>query len=73
MRDCDAWDNFRFDRTLVGGDWKGTEQWNRLEKDFADVGVEIVYFPYTEHTSSTKLRTVLDGYFTQLLSPGEAS
>ena len=30
-----------------------------LEKEFADVGVEIVYFPYTAHTSSTQLRRVI--------------
>ena len=27
---------------------------------FADVGVEVVYFPYTVHTSSTALRRALD-------------
>ena len=61
MDKMEAWRNLKFDRMFVGGDWKGTEQWNRIEKDFAEVGVEIVYFPYTEHTSSTKLRAVVDG------------
>ena len=33
---------------------------SKLEQDFAAVGVEIVYFPYTVHTSSTQLRRALD-------------
>ena len=40
--------------------WKGTEKGMRLEREFGKVGVEIVYFPYTVHTSSTILRRALD-------------
>lgn len=56
----EAWNNLKFDVMFVGDDWKGTEKWNRLEREFAEVGVAIMYFPYTTHTSSTKLRDVLD-------------
>lgn len=55
-----AWENIKFDVMFVGDDWKGTPAWNKLEEEFAKVGVEIVYFPYTKHTSSTKLRKVLN-------------
>ena len=55
----EAWNNLKFDRMFVGDDWKGTDKWNQIEKDFAKVGVEILYFPYTTHTSSTILRDVL--------------
>ena len=44
---------------FVGDDWKGTEKWNQIEKDFKEFNVEIMYFPYTSHTSSTILRDVL--------------
>lgn len=71
MDKMEAWRNLKFDRMFVGGDWKGTDQWTKLENAFADVGVEIVYFPYTEHTSSTKLRAVLDGYMKQVASTEE--
>ncbi|WP_367913173.1 adenylyltransferase/cytidyltransferase family protein [Leadbetterella sp. DM7] len=54
-----AWEKYKFDKMFVGSDWKGTEKWNQMEKDFAKIGVEIVYFPYTESTSSTLLRSVL--------------
>lgn len=59
MDKFEAWRNHKFDMMFVGDDWKGTDIWNRLEADFEKVGVEIIYFPYTEHTSSTFLREVL--------------
>ena len=55
----EAWNNLKFDKMFVGDDWKGTDQWNQIEEDFAPHGVEIVYFPYTTHTSSTILRKIL--------------
>jgi glycerol-3-phosphate cytidylyltransferase len=51
-----AWQMLHFDKMFVGDDWKGTPFFEELEKQFAKVGVEIVYFPYTKGTSSTTLR-----------------
>ena len=60
IEDSDAWDLYHFDRLFVGSDYKGTERFNRYEEYFKDKGVEIVYFPYTQGTSSTQIRkTVL--------------
>ncbi|MGC3953800.1 MAG: adenylyltransferase/cytidyltransferase family protein [Propionicimonas sp.] len=56
-----AWESLRFDKMFVGDDWRGTDAWNALEEEFRALGVEIVYFPYTQTTSSSKLRTTLDG------------
>lgn len=56
----DAWRDVGFTHFFKGDDWRGTEKGLRLEKDFAQVGVEVVYFPYTAHTSSTALRRALD-------------
>lgn len=49
----------KYDKLFVGSDYKGTERFNRYEEYFADKGVEIVYFPYTQGTSSTQLREAL--------------
>lgn len=58
--DSDAWDLWHYDRLFVGSDYKGSERFNRYEEYFKDKGVEIVYFPYTQSTSSTQIRkTVL--------------
>lgn len=56
----EAWNNLRFNVMFVGSDWQGTEKWNQLEKDFGEVGVDIRYFTYTQHTSSTKLRKIVE-------------
>ncbi|MGW0820604.1 adenylyltransferase/cytidyltransferase family protein [Streptomyces sp. NPDC002845] len=56
----DTWQQVRFDVLFKGDDWRGTPKGDKLERDFAAVGVDIVYFPYTVHTSSTQLRRALD-------------
>ena len=50
----------RYDYLFVGSDYKGSERFNRYEAYFADKDVQIVYFPYTQGTSSTQLRDALD-------------
>lgn len=56
----ETWADLRFDVIFKGDDWRGTAKGNKLERDFASVGVEVVYLPYTAHTSSTQLRRALD-------------
>jgi glycerol-3-phosphate cytidylyltransferase len=55
----DTWRTVGFDLFFKGDDWRGTERARRLEAEFAKVGVEVIYFPYTVHTSSTVLRLAL--------------
>lgn len=59
MNKMEAWEQYHFNRMFVGDDWKGSDVWNNWEKEFAKLGVEIVYFPYTKQTSSTQLREAL--------------
>ena len=54
------WEQLRFDVIYKGGDWADDERGVALEKTFAYLPVEIVYFPYTRNTSSDRLRSVLD-------------
>lgn len=44
------------DAVFVGSDWKGTEAWNKYEKEFAEVGCTVVYLDHTDGISSTILR-----------------
>lgn len=55
-----TWQRLQFDVLFKGDDWRGTPKGDRLEADFAAVGVEVVYFPYTRSTSSTLLRAALE-------------
>ncbi|MGC5077595.1 adenylyltransferase/cytidyltransferase family protein [Agrococcus sp. DT81.2] len=55
----DTWREIGFTHYFKGDDWRGTERAQRLEREFAAVGVQVVYLPYTAHTSSTALRRAL--------------
>ncbi|HEY5822669.1 MAG TPA: adenylyltransferase/cytidyltransferase family protein [Propionibacteriaceae bacterium] len=55
----EVWDRVRFDVLFKGDDWRGTAKGDKLEIDMGSVGVQVCYFPYTAHTSSTLLRSIL--------------
>lgn len=55
-----AWEKLKFNKIFVGDDWQGTEKWVIWEKQLKKLNVEVVYFPYTRHTSSTKLQHALN-------------
>lgn len=61
IEDSDAWALYHYNRLFVGSDYKGTERFLRYEECFKNKGVEIVYFPYTQGTSSTQLRNAVAG------------
>jgi glycerol-3-phosphate cytidylyltransferase len=56
----EMWERLHFDVIIKGDDWRGTDKGNKLERDFAAVGVQVFYLPYTVHTSSTMLRQALN-------------
>jgi len=55
-----SWEKLKFDIMFVGDDWHNTDKWNKLDKNFEEVGVRIVYFPYTKGTSSTLINKTLE-------------
>ena len=55
----ETWRTLGFDVFFKGDDWRGTSKGMALEREFAAVGVEVVYFPYTMDTSSTALRAAI--------------
>jgi len=59
MDKFEAWKKLRFDIMFVGDDWYKSEKWGKLEEQFKEVGVRIVYFPYTKGTSSTLINEIL--------------
>lgn len=44
---------------FVGDDWYDTPKWKQYEDQFKDLGIQIVYFPYTKGISSTKISQAL--------------
>lgn len=59
MDKFEAWRKLKFDVMFVGDDWYATEKWEEYERQFTEVGVKIIYFPYTQGTSSTLINEVL--------------
>ena len=51
-----AREKFQFDVLFSGDDWKGTERYLKTEAQFADLGVAIEYFSYTQGISTTQLK-----------------
>ena len=57
---------------FVGDDWYGTDKWEEYERDFAKENIKIVYFPYTQGISSTKITQALQavrGWIQEPVSP----
>ena len=51
-----AFEQFHFDVLFSGDDWKGSERYQLTEKQFAELGVSIEYFPYTKGISSSQIK-----------------
>lgn len=62
-----AWQKLKFDKIFVGDDWFGSPLWKDYEKKFEEVGVEVVYFPYSSGTSSTMITDILNNSHRLLL------
>jgi glycerol-3-phosphate cytidylyltransferase len=58
----DTWRDVGFHVYFKGDDWKGTPQGMSLERRFGEVGVDVVYFPYSLQTSSSLLRRALNAF-----------
>lgn len=54
--DSDAWNKYHYDVLFVGSDYIGTERFKKYEEFFENKDTKIIYFPYTQTTSSTQLR-----------------
>lgn len=50
----------KFDRIFIGDDWRGNERWIQTEKEMNDLGVELIYLPYTKGISSSIIKDKMD-------------
>lgn len=54
-----AWEKYHFNLMIKGDDWKGSQKGNAMEEELKKVGVSVVYFPYTQATSSSRITELL--------------
>jgi glycerol-3-phosphate cytidylyltransferase len=55
-----AWEKLKFDVLFVGDDWFKNSKWEKIESKLKEVGVRVIYFPYTKGTSSTIINNTLE-------------
>lgn len=56
MNKMEAWKKLKFNAIFHGDDWKNSNMYNEMEKEFSKVGVDIVFLPHTDGISSTELK-----------------
>lgn len=59
MDKAEAWKNLKFDVIFHGDDWKGSQMYDEVESKMKSLGVEMVFLPHTQGTSSTMLASKL--------------
>lgn len=57
-----SWRKKHYDLLFIGDDWKGNPRWEETAKEMKEYGVETIFLPHTEGTSSTLLREKLNEY-----------
>ena len=53
-------EKLKCDAVFVGSDWRGTQAWEKYEKEFEKYGCIVVYLDHTDGISSTVLRNKLN-------------
>ncbi len=56
----DAWKMYGFDVQFSGSDYANDPSWKAEKQFLEEHGVDMVFFPYTESTSSSKLKALID-------------
>lgn len=55
MDKLDAWKRIHFNALFHGSDWKNSDMYNNIVKEFERINVDVVFLPHTEGISSTIL------------------
>ncbi len=73
----EAFQKYHFDVQFSGSDYKDDPWWLRQKEWLKKQGADLVFFPYTEQTNSTKIRGVLDrevretAYYQAVVDPSD--
>lgn len=55
MDKMEAWEKLHYDVMFHGSDWQNSEMYNKIIRDLRQVGVDVVFLPYTQGVSTTIL------------------
>lgn len=65
---CDSLDKnlivkeMNINKVFIGDDWKKNPRWIATKNEMSKLGVEVIFLPHTEGTSSTMIREKLVSY-----------
>ncbi len=59
MDKFEAWERLKFNKMFHGNDWQNSDVYIEAKTKLENVGVETVFFEYTQNTSSTLITEVL--------------
>ncbi|MCX8472090.1 MAG: adenylyltransferase/cytidyltransferase family protein [Sediminibacterium sp.] len=59
MDKLESYKKLKFDIMFVGDDWFKQDKWELIEETFKQLNVKVIYFPYTQSTSSTIINQTL--------------
>lgn len=62
MDKFEAWKKLHFNAIFHGDDWKGSTLYKKIEEKLSSVGVDMVFLPHTDGTSSTILSEKLSKF-----------
>jgi len=57
-----SWNIKHYDLLFIGDDWKGNPRWESTRVEMEQYGVQTIFLPHTEGTTSTLLRDKLSDY-----------
>ena len=53
MNKLEAWEKLKFNVMFHGDDWKGSNMYEKIEKEFKEKGIDLIFLPHTNGISST--------------------
>ncbi len=56
----EAWEKYHYDIQFCGSDYEHNPWWLEQQKWLREHGADLVFFPYTEQTSSTKIKALIE-------------
>lgn len=55
----DAWDKYHYGAFFSGDDYSGNPVWMEEKRLLNERGSDVIFFPYTQTTSSTKIKQAI--------------
>lgn len=56
----EAWETYHYDVQFCGSDYVNNSWWLEQQKWLREHGADLVFFPYTQQTSSTKIKALIE-------------